>query len=860
MNQQENKNITLLFQYLENATDGIIVHDDEFKIIFYNKAFCELCKVNNTELLHLDISSFFFTINNLIQLSYNNHELIVKGNLAEKLLYETEIQEIKNGADTFYINRIALNISLKIQDKTHKSILSFAEEIPDSVVIINFEGRILYSNYKNPKVDHYLKNNFNSIIDKHFDDSRNHIELEIVVENKTYMLSIGINHDLSLCNFYAKDITPRKIAEKKLYQEEERFKKIALVSGAYVWETDSNLKLTYISKLAEDIHGMTIDQFQRKSILDLAHVDDRSEMRDFLKKSLQLNSSFKDLQYRTILPNGNVIWFYCSGSPLYNENREIVGLSGVSLDFTRTRQQTIALSQTYHQISRILSKMKSGIILVNSENRIKHINNSFTRMFSLFDNESVVGKNLHLILNTLADKTKDPKQFIKSTIGQLEKNVEVFGEVFEMKDDTYLERDFQPIYSENELEGYLWSYRNITNQKNHEKQLKQAIEQAENANKLKSKFISNVSHEIRTPMNGILGLLQILQNENPNEAQKKYLDTIRFSANNLLAIINDLLDIHKIEAGKMTFDKLPFSLNEIILNIESTYNQIALSKNLYLKININVNMPKVLIGDATRIGQIINNLVSNSFKFTSEGGITLSFDYKEISQNHINLMVSVMDTGIGIAKEKHSTIFESFIQGELDTTRIYGGTGLGLSLCKAFVENMNGTINIESERGKGAHFYFSIPIEVSNKRLPEQNSIPITQEEIDKIKKMKILLVEDNPVNQLIVKRIAANWELDLDIANDGQQAIDILIENKKFDVILMDIKMPRKDGYQTTAEIREMEDEYYKNIPIVAITASAMKNDKEKLMNSGMNEHLLKPFQIEDLFQILQQININRS
>jgi PAS domain S-box-containing protein len=846
-----NKTEELLFKYFDNTTDGIIVHNSKKKIIYYNKTFCELSKFKPNQIIDKSVKYCSFTLNNLVQFSYKSHKLVIKGNMGETILYELEHHKIVLDDETYYVNKISLNISLKTQDKTHKSIMRFAEEIPDSVVIINFDGKILYTNNRFPNVDLYLQKNISYILDTIIESCDYHKEIEIAIDDKNFILTSAVNQDLELCNFYAKDITPRKIAEKLVFQSEERFKKIALVSGTYVWETDKDLNITYISKLACDLHNIPYNEFIGKNISELAHEEDRDEMQKFLTRSLALNSSFTDLQYRTVLPNKETIWFYCSGSPLYNTDKELIGLSGVSLDFTKTRNQTIALSETYDQISRILSKMKSGIILVNSNNRIKHINTSFTNLFNIKNVDDVLGAGLYLVLKKISLETKNPLDFISSTIKQLEDNVEIFGDVFEMKNGKYLERDFQPIYKDDILEGYLWSYRNITDRINYEKQLEHAKKQAETANKLKSQFISNVSHEIRTPMNGIFGLLQILQKSNPTTEQKKYLETLRFSANSLLEIINDLLDIHKIEAGKMNFDILPFSLDQIIINLDATYSTIAKDKGLYFKIIVEPDLPNAFIGDATRLGQIINNLVSNAFKFTSKGGVSVEINSNYIDLDNLELLVSVIDTGIGVAQDKQDAIFESFNQGELDTTRIYGGTGLGLSICKSLVEIMGGTISVESERGKGSKFYFKIPLQISHKTLPSNIEEDISPEQLKLISQKTVLLVEDNKVNQLVIEKLIDTWGCNLVIANDGQEAVDIIRDNQCFDIILMDLKMPRKNGYEATFEIRNMEGEYYKNIPIVALTASAMQNEKDKLSSNGMTEHLTKPFEIQDLLDI---------
>ncbi len=385
---------------------------------------------------------------------------------------------------------------------------------------------------------------------------------------------------------------------------------------------------------------------------------------------------------------------------------------------------------------------------------------------------------------------------------------------------------------------------------------------AEETSKLKSEFLANMSHEIRTPINGIVGMSYLVLQTNLTTKQRNYIEKIENSAKSLLSIINDILDLSKIESGKLIIDKVEFNLDKLIENTLDLIKFQARKKRIKIKIEYDKNTPKKLYGDSLRVSQILNNLFSNAVKFTQTGGkITLSVS--RIAKNRFKFIVK--DTGIGLTKKEQEKIFKAFSQADGSTTRDYGGTGLGLTISKQLVELMNGKIWVKSEYGVGSSFIFEIELkEVKEKKESIKYIVPISRDKklrcnINMLRGCKILLVDDNEINQEIVMGLLENSKIELDIVSNGKEAIDRFKPNI-YTLILMDIQMPIMDGYEATKIIRQKD----KNIPIIAITANAMKDDIAKSLNSGMNSHINKPINVEELYETILKYTppstINRS
>lgn len=380
-----------------------------------------------------------------------------------------------------------------------------------------------------------------------------------------------------------------------------------------------------------------------------------------------------------------------------------------------------------------------------------------------------------------------------------------------------------------------------------QERLKKNILELEESTKAKSDFLATMSHEIRTPMNAIMGMTHLLQQEKPRKDQQEPLNILDFSGKTLLSLIDDVLDFSKIEAGRVEFESTEFELNRLVSTIMESFKVMAKNNEIKLDKKIDPKIHNVLIGDPARLTQILNNLLSNALKFTEEGGVSLEINILDEFDGRQRLEFSVVDTGIGIPEARLATIFESFTQASGSTKRLYGGTGLGLTISKQLTELQGGSIKVDSEEGKGSTFAVEITFDKGEgKAIKEEKSID--HEETEKaLRGIKVLLAEDNIVNQKVMHRFLERWEIKMTIVDNG---IKVLEEIKKsdFDIILMDLQMPEMDGYEASSKIRKLEDANKRGTPIIALTAAALKEVREKVFASGMNDFVTKPFNPADL------------
>ncbi len=399
--------------------------------------------------------------------------------------------------------------------------------------------------------------------------------------------------------------------------------------------------------------------------------------------------------------------------------------------------------------------------------------------------------------------------------------------------------------------GYMMD---ITSQTNLEAQLLESIEKAEAANTAKGHFLATMSHEIRTPLNGIMGFLQVLMQMDASPEQKEYYEIMYKSGRSLMKIINDILDFSKIESGKLELIINDFNLRILLDDILRAFPVQNTKPNLEIRCHVSERIPNVLHGDQLRVKQVLINLLQNALKFTEAGFVEVNVDIYTQNSSDIRLLFSVTDTGIGIDPRKQEDIFDNFSQGDSLVTSKYGGTGLGLSIVKRLVELMNGFIWVESEQGQGSSFFFILPFAIMTAQPePEQTSASHPEIKLQHLPGMEVLLVEDEPINQVVTRRQLEGWGIKVSIAANGQEALDYC-SVRSFDAVLMDIQMPLMDGITATQILRESEAGKQLHTPVIAFTAAALVGDRERFMACGMDDYISKPVDMNLLYACLRK------
>ncbi|MBN2616453.1 MAG: response regulator [Bacteroidales bacterium] len=429
---------------------------------------------------------------------------------------------------------------------------------------------------------------------------------------------------------------------------------------------------------------------------------------------------------------------------------------------------------------------------------------------------------------------------------QLEKNEEII----------WVQTNIAPVRNdEGKIIGLIGVSWDVTDQKNYEQALTRAKELAEQNEHIKDKFLTNMSHEIRTPLNGVMGMAELIEKTSLTKEQGEYLGMLKESGEHLVSIINDVFEYSSIEKGEISPTLKKFKITEIVQEVTKQHEEKIAHKKLSVKTDLDPNIPEIMIGDPLLIKRILDNFFSNAIKFTKEGSVTLRIlNKKEIKKGKVLLQFEVQDTGIGIQKQQLNKLFESFIQLDLSASKVYQGTGLGLSIAKKLVEMMGGEIGVESEWTRGSTFWFTLPLEVheEKERLSYDKNMVLNV-----LKDFRILLAEDNLINQKITKLTLQKEGCSVDVANNGEECYEKYQRNF-YDLILMDIQMPIMDGLEATRKIRTHEKENKnRHTYIVALTANALSEDREKAMESGMDGFIAKPFKPDELFQVLHQFII---
>jgi PAS domain S-box-containing protein len=646
-----------------------------------------------------------------------------------------------------------------------------------------------------------------------------------------------------------------KQAEARSILSEEKYRNIIDSVSSVVFTTNETGYFSFSSKRAFQLTG-----YQPAELLGMhfaAMVDPEWKEKVFNNYYQQWMNGITEtvFEFPIITKNGYRKWVeQCA--VLMLENSKPVGFHCIVRDISDKKliQSELEESeqnrkQQQFQLQSILEHTTSIIYIKDLQGKYLVANKRFLEVLQV-SNEQVIGNDdYHFSSIEQADYFASLDQEVIKTRKPIEVEQVIAG-----KDGpiNLLLVKFPLFDQYNNIFGISGIATDISERTLYQKELIAARQSAEHAKLLQEQFLANMSHEIRTPMNGIQGMTNLLLETVLDGQQKKYATIIKRSVNNLLVIINDILDFSKIQAGKLSIENIGFDVREVLQSLDSMFAHRLKKKQLEMFFQIDSSVPDFLSGDPYRLNQILVNLVGNAIKFTESGKITIGVQMIEQKVGKSTIRFSIKDTGIGIPAEKIASVFESFAQAGADVSRKYGGTGLGLSISKQLIELQNGKIWVESILGEGSEFCFEIPYEQA---AADTVSGLLRIQDLDFSKLLegkKVLIAEDNYVNQVLIEHVLQNAGVITTIVNNGKEAIAKLKSKNDFDLVLMDLQMPIMDGYKTTRFIRQ---QLEINIPIIAMTATAMKGELEKCLEVGMTDYMSKPFEFIDLYKKICQV-----
>lgn len=639
---------------------------------------------------------------------------------------------------------------------------------------------------------------------------------------------------------YGRDITENKKVEHELM----KLSFVASKVNNAVVINDANNHVTWVNDAFEKITGFNLEDLKGKRLGDLI-AGPKTDM-ELLARARQLtkqNQSFTVdlLAYRK---DKCPIWLSIYNTVVFNEHGEVETEVEIIIDITEKKNA----EEELQVLSLVASETNTGVNISDPECNTTWINQSLEKLTG-YTLAELQGRRLGDILS--ADNDTGQKLLISESRKKSQNNEPYSIEVQARKKDgtmVWLSISNTPVIgSKGKLERQIDLITDITQRKQVECEMVEAKEQALQLSEAKEMFLSVMSHEIRTPLNAVIGITHLLIDNDPKPSQMEDLNILKFSGENLLNIINDILDFTKIETGNLKLEPIPFNIKALVTDIVTSLSINATNKGNALKLLYDEAIPELILGDKTRLYQILMNLLGNAIKFTDNGKITLSLKLKVKEAGNAEIHFEVADNGIGIPEDKLSYIFETFTQAKTDISRKYGGTGLGLAITKKLLQLYNSKIVVESTEGKGTCFSFIL----SFAEAPAVTHEIVTIAPPVSFYGKHILIVDDNEINVLIAKRILGKFGVSIDVAFNGEEAVE-KVKNNIYNLVFMDIKMPGIDGFEATRIIRALDGEYFKNIPIIALTASTLHNEFNKFKESGMNGHVLKPFKPEEVRDLL--------
>ncbi len=662
-----------------------------------------------------------------------------------------------------------------------------------------------------------------------------HNLVEVDEDGKPYVVSTALN------------VTERMTLEKDLIYTKKMLEQTSSVAQVGGWEVNLRTNTIFWSESTKEIHRIVGDfQPDLEHAIGFYQEDNQERVKFLFNRAVQEGIPY-DEEFQLVRNDGVTIWVRVKAIPEF-EDGECVRVFGIIQDIDEFKRMILDITKKEAMMQSFVTYVPDAIAMFDKELNYLSVSSSWKEEFSMNDID-LIGHNIFTISPDVPDERKEI--YHAALQGKIYINEDFKVNLDSAKETQHYSLKVGPWYvSDNEIGGIIVSVKNITNAFIINEELKNAKRMADIASKTKSEFLANMSHEIRTPLNGVIGFSDLLLRTPLNEIQKQYLNYINESGENLLNIINDILDFSKIESGKMELLIEPSNVYDMLSQVINVILYQSQKKNIELLLNIEPGLPRTLLLDAARLKQILINLLGNAVKFTEEGEIELKVEKLSIDDKFIKLRFLVRDTGIGIPADKQKYIFDAFTQENSSISKRYGGTGLGLTISNNILGYMGSHLSLNSTPGKGSVFFFDIdvPYEMSE-----------TVEENDTISIRRVLVVDDNEANRMILQHMLSYKNIDSKLAANGMEALQMLLNGERFDVILMDYHMPVISGLETIDKIRELFNQRRETSPLVILHTSSEEHDVIDSFRKEENSYfLMKPIKSEELYKTLRKVEKN--
>jgi PAS domain S-box-containing protein len=693
------------------------------------------------------------------------------------------------------------------------------------------------------------------------------LELQIVNQQgaEIWVRAIGtpefVDHKCIRLYGTLQDISRRKSAEAELNRSRKLLDDVLhAASEVSIIATDGSGLINVFNKGAENLLGYSAQEMIGKKTPAIIHKPDEIEARGieltielghavegfrvFVEKPELYGSEQREWTY--VKKDGSLLNVSLAVTAIRDLENHVIGYLGIATDITERKRAESALLEEKARLSAFVENAPAAVAMLDLDMKYVAVSHKWIEDYSL-GGKQIIGASHFDVFPELVEQNLEGYKHVLH--GAIEKGEEDVYHLPGTDIELFITWEMRPWYiKENEIGGIMIFTQNITPIIHQREELKKAKLLAEQGNVAKSEFLANMSHEIRTPLNGIIGFTDLVLKTKLNETQQQYLSIVNQSANVLLSIINDILDFSKIEAGKLELDIEKYDLYEMLAQVTSIINYQIQSKKLELLLNLSPDLPRFIWVDGIRLKQILINLLSNASKFTEKGEIELRVEKTGSDEDQATIRFSVRDTGIGIKTEKQDKIFDAFSQEDTSTTKRYGGTGLGLTISNKLLHMMDSTLQLESQFGEGSRFYFDL-------KLTSLDGDAIEWENIEAIK--KVLVVDDNDNNRIILNQLLQLKNISVQEAKSGFEALQLLSEGKRYDVIIMDYHMPFMDGLDTVKKIRESFYSTHEEQPIILLHSSADDNIGKLCDELDVRQRIIKPVKMDDIYTALSRLHI---